>query len=348
MSELRNIDFSLSKTDTSAIKGVAILGMLMWHLFFAPNPLGIEFSPILRFISIIGDFCVSAFLFVSGYGLVITYLRFSPKTPLGNIKFILSRLGKFYFNFWFVFLIFVPVGIFIFSRPLTTCNNFLEILKNWMLQIFALSGQQSYNTAWWFNTLIIKYYILFPIIYLSIKKNAPATILFEFIITLCLYYFKGICHFYIIIYTIGMIWALYRKEISKILMGEGFLLILVAVIFGVAIIGLYMTGEENVYLKGLPYYGLITVLVAICVRLSKQNRLYHALRYIGKHSGNMYMIHTFFYYYWFPSFFYSLNPFLAYLLLLLSSFGVSNILEKIKKSIGWNKLATAVTVAVSK
>ena len=131
-------------------------------------------------------------------------------------------------------------------------------------------------------------------------------------------------------------------------MGGVFLLILVAVIFGVAIIGLYMTGEENVYLKGLPYYGLITVLVAICVRLSKQNRLYHALGYIGKHSGNMYMIHTFFYYYWFPSFFYSLNPFLAYLLLLLSSCGVSNLLEKIKKSIGWNKLATVVTVAVSK
>lgn len=70
--EMKNqIDFSLTKTDTAVLKGIAICGMLCWHLFHSPNPFDIEYSGLVKWLSIIGDVCVSIFLFVSGYGLTI-------------------------------------------------------------------------------------------------------------------------------------------------------------------------------------------------------------------------------------------------------------------------------------
>lgn len=77
--ELTKIDFALTVTDTLSIKGVAIIGMLCWHLFFCQNPLDIEFSPIVRFLSILGDSCVSIFLFVSAYGLTVSYSKQSQQ-----------------------------------------------------------------------------------------------------------------------------------------------------------------------------------------------------------------------------------------------------------------------------
>lgn len=72
--EMKNhIDFNLTKTDTAVLKGIAICGMLCWHLFFCQNPLSIEYSGITRWIAILGDVCVSIFLFCSGYGLCCGY-----------------------------------------------------------------------------------------------------------------------------------------------------------------------------------------------------------------------------------------------------------------------------------
>ena len=40
----------ISKHDTLFLKGLAICGMLIWHIFWCPNPQGIIFSPFIRYI----------------------------------------------------------------------------------------------------------------------------------------------------------------------------------------------------------------------------------------------------------------------------------------------------------
>lgn len=66
----------ISKQDTLFLKGIAIAGMLMWHIFYCPNPEGITYSPIIQYIGTIGDVCVSIFLFISGYIFTLSYISF--------------------------------------------------------------------------------------------------------------------------------------------------------------------------------------------------------------------------------------------------------------------------------
>lgn len=66
------IDYSLTKEDSNILKGFAICGMLCWHLFYCDNPVGRQFSEFTRFVGMVGDVCVSLFLFVSGYGMSYT------------------------------------------------------------------------------------------------------------------------------------------------------------------------------------------------------------------------------------------------------------------------------------
>ena len=77
IAQRNTIDWHLSTSDTLILKGIAICGMLCWHLFYCPNPVGEEFSFITKWFGIMGDVCVSAFLFVSGYGLTIKYASWS-------------------------------------------------------------------------------------------------------------------------------------------------------------------------------------------------------------------------------------------------------------------------------
>ena len=62
------IDFELSKQDTSALKGIAIIAMLCHHLYGFKS-----YTGFLSFIGIVGKVCVALFVFCSGYGLGVGY-----------------------------------------------------------------------------------------------------------------------------------------------------------------------------------------------------------------------------------------------------------------------------------
>lgn len=337
------MDFSLSKRDTSVLKGFAIIGMMMWHLFFAPNPEGVEFSAVLRFVSIIGDFCVSAFLFISGYGLTISFSNYLEKynhSKWGG-QFVLARLVKFYFNYWFIFLLFVPIGIFFFNIPMITDGE--HTVLTWLKQIFALSGQKSYNSAWWFNTLIVKYYILFPFLYFMIRKKPIITLCFIIVLTVLGARFQ---QFYLVIFVIGIMWAYFKdkKQITPYLSKLSKLLMLLVILFLFisSITGLYFLGEKGVFYRGLPFFGLITIALALFIKSVNCPKIYDGFNYLGKHSGNIYMFHSFLYYYWFSDWFYSLPTFAIFPTLLLSSLIFSLLIERLKEVIMWNKLSHTI------
>ena len=170
--------FTLSKQDTSVMKGIAIIAMLCHHVYTC-QPEWVEAYPFfLTTLGVLGKVCVAIFLFCSGYGLAVQYdktidsaLTFKKKICT-TIKFIIKRLIKFYSAYWFVFLIFVPITIAFFDRPLSapygeSANPFFGV----MLDLFGLQGFRSYNITWWFNKLIILLYVVFPILFLFIKNT---------------------------------------------------------------------------------------------------------------------------------------------------------------------------------
>jgi len=67
------------------------------------------------------------------------------------------------------------------------------------------------------------------------------------------------------------------------------------------------------------------------------------MQILGKHSFNIFLFHTFIYYYWFRNLLYSLNnPILIFLTLLVVTLVISVGMELVKNYIGYYKLQTRI------
>ena len=109
-----------TKEQTNNAKGVAICLMFAQHLYPHSNRLlnGNNYIPLIpslnleKHIGSFGNICVSMFLFLSGYGMFLGYLRSKKKI----FNYSLIKLKDFYFTYWLYFLIFIPIGILFFKH----------------------------------------------------------------------------------------------------------------------------------------------------------------------------------------------------------------------------------------
>lgn len=81
--------------------------------------------------------------------------------------------------------------------------------------------------------------------------------------------------------------------------------------------------------------------VLIITRIKLSVYVTNTLEFLGKHSFNIFLFHTFIYYYWFSDFIYaSRNPVIIFFLLLVITVIVSVGIEYLKKIIGFYKIQT--------
>ena len=147
----------LTKKQTSITKGIAILFMLLLHLFctkeynnlFTPIIM-IGKTPLIYYIALFGDCCVAIYCFCSGYGLMCTYKNNHGEYNKKN----LIRVFKLYINFWIILFLFVVVLGYITGN----FDTYPGDLKTFILNFTAISV--SYNGAWWFFTTYIILVIL--------------------------------------------------------------------------------------------------------------------------------------------------------------------------------------------
>ena len=161
------INYIISKNDSLILKGIGILLMLFHHLFYSPEfslfyndfsiQIGYHSISIVNQLGIYAKLCVAIFVFASGYGLEISYLN----KQINVQTFFLHRFKKLYMNYWFIWLLFVPVGVFIFDRTLIDAYGnhcFFKMLLDF-LGILNLTGNLGYNPTWWFYSCIILLYL---------------------------------------------------------------------------------------------------------------------------------------------------------------------------------------------
>lgn len=93
----------LTKQQIKITKGIAILFMLLLHLFCTKNYqdlytpiLFIKGIPLVYYLALFGDCCVAIYCFCSGYGLLISY----KKDRECYFKNNLIRIGKLYINYF--------------------------------------------------------------------------------------------------------------------------------------------------------------------------------------------------------------------------------------------------------
>lgn len=325
---MRPTNQTLTLQDTNVLKGLAICLMLIHHLFWIQNGLFDDIQIgnlfLVNQIGKMAKICVAFFVFLSGYGLMIQAER---KGGVGSLRnFYTHRFKKLFLNYWFIWLIFVPISYFCFGM---TFQNAYQTNVSWhlladLLGLHSLifSDTYCYNPTWWFYSCIIVLYLLFPLMYKMMKKDPLSLLLLTLILSFLPIPFVDVIRFYIVAFAVGM-WMVYAKIAPPRRSVKWLTLLLMF---------LYAIGRLfNSY--PIMIDCLLTLLIVRCYSMIEWSKtVKRVMAFLGKHSMNIFLFHTFIFSFWFKDFVYaSRNPILIFLTLLLSCLVISIVLEQIKK-----------------
>lgn len=291
--------------NTQIAKGVAVLLLLWHHLRFGDlvaNPVPSGFGVLVAFY---GKVCVAIFLVLSGYGLWMSYNKKRPKYG----DFLKTKVPNLMMPYWISFIVFGVLGALFFDRTVNYLygGSVLDMIINFLgLNMYFSSG--SMNDAWWFISLILLFYVLFPPAFTLLEKMPPVFIVLSF--ASLLWRSSYFVVDWIFPFTVGMIIAKYNLFV-KIKQRENLkvrLIVEIALLAMVMYIRYLMT--IHTYYSYLKTDGFIAVLV-IQIMFELYEYLGFAnkvLEYLGKHSYNIYLTHSFFMSYFFWDFTYMVLP----------------------------------------
>ncbi|MDE6322176.1 MAG: acyltransferase, partial [Muribaculaceae bacterium] len=323
----------MERRDSQIIKGIAILMMLFLHLFNRMNNVElcqpwvwIGGEPLVYILRQAFN-PVSFFLIVGGYGLYKSYEKGDRNRY--------SRVFKLYVHYWIIFLIFVGIGCFI-KPDVFPCGLF-DFLSN------ITCYHNTINHEMWFMLPYVGLSLLAPIIFRFYSRFNFLTIL---LVTLALYsiltqvILSNLKWFYahywvynptlvlhlLYFFSLGAlaarahIFERLRRWVDKRVQARGEesavrRRLLAGVLAWSAIIALIIINchwEYNYFYA----FGIIScILVAPMPEIVKGT-----LALLGKHSMNMWMIHSWWCYYLFRDFTYSFRyPLIIFLMLVAIS-----------------------------
>lgn len=322
----------ISKRNSLIIKGGVLL-MLVHHLFYSEasrayyNDIVLHGYGLTNQLGIFSKVCVAIFVFASGYGLSCKYRgSFSLK------KYYVSRFKKLYLNYWFIWLIFVPIGVFVFHRTFEDVYESHVVVKSVLdfLGLLNLTGQLGYNPTWWFYSCIIVLYLIYPWLNSRFERS-PYLILslavFASFIGLLSFVKPYSC--YLLPFLAGMLMERKPEFFKSIGVWE------LVVSLGMLFVMRNFSGEATFIVDTIICIGFAVLLYR--VKLPKW--LDDTMVSLGKHSMNIFLFHTFIFSFWFKEYIYiTRNPFLIFLSLIIPCYLISVLIEFIKDKIGFYRL----------
>ena len=336
------------------MKGLAICAMLFHHLYCFTPIWADPYEGALLWLGELGKVCVSMFLFCSGYGLAVQYEKVVGLKC--TMKYVVKRFFSFYVNYWAIFAVFVPITVFVFHRPLAAAyGDNANVCGGLALDILGVQGFSSYNITWWFNKLIIILWLLFPFIYRSAKEIPLLTLLGSLIVARCWNLVAGHpsfgnMHILQMAFVFGILWQTTDLKSNRIAVSLkehpilfSFLSVCLVAFF------VYMRMRPVIpHWSGLRMDAFLTCSICLFVVSSIKDGSWLAtgLSFLGKHSGNIYLIHSFFNSYWHFEWLHSsqfMRSGVNFFVLLGLSLMASVLQEYLKQRIGVYSLTSKVT-----
>lgn len=171
----------LSRDDSLAVKGIAVLMLLFHHLYCSTGRFdgyAVSFFPFseesIVELALLFKNCVSIFAFISGYGL----LKSIAAVPPGRravFAWNAARLIRLLSGFWFAYAAAFLVTLCLSELPLETyfggsrVAGFFYMLNDF----FGLAGlfeTPTMNSTWWYMSAAVVYVLLVPLIYPVVRK----------------------------------------------------------------------------------------------------------------------------------------------------------------------------------
>lgn len=335
-------DKIFSKRNTNIIKGIAVL-ILCWHHLFWRNiqvPINLETVGIMEVLIPLTKVCVALFTMLSGYGINESYKR--SNKSYANFTFL--HVKKLLINYWWIY-----IPVFILSFWLHASGTPIHIygqgelgIKNFLLDFFGLRAMiysPTLNNTWWYMEAAIIFYLCFPIFHKVLSRVpeivigvsaipvllASVNIFWDILIT------TDRELFYILPFVVGM--ELSRREILNKMVRyceRNRREFIVSSCFFFVILGVMRT---QISLIVDTFYAFSIIAIGIGVA-SFENIILKVLEFLGRHSMNIFLIHSMVYYYFASGrkLFDSIDMvLLKYVLLIVICLGSSMIIETIKK-----------------
>lgn len=306
----------ITKGQSKAIQGMAILMMLYHHLFSVPEALGVEYKSLLTWSDVNAELsvacffkiCVGLYAFVSGYGLFRSTVCVHKDRDsffnrlLHDYKLVVKKLLAFYTQYWLVFIIFMAVGFFFFKTEFD--------IKEFLLNFLGISS--SYNGAWWYVLQYVKMLLLFPLINCFFEKIRDRLVVKE----------KVILYGLIALGFIGLFLFSRNLFVETVdFFKPAFMLCFVSG-YLVSRFGVYEWAGKLLPEKAANILGILSLIIVVFVRIFVQTNPYEAtfdfilvpffvwgvvsifkclrpaetiLAFFGKYSTYMWLCHVFFY-----------------------------------------------------
>lgn len=340
------------KRQTNIAKGVALLLMLWHHLF--DESLSNEFvsifvidsTPIESIISKYAKVCVAIFLFLSGFGLYRSFIikrknqgRDNKRRVFFEIGFVRNRLIKLISNYWVIYLLFVPLGLLFGVVFWKVYNHSVLYGALDFLGLAYLFSTSTMNPTWWFISMIIIVYLLFPLFirFLDYSPELFCLLMLGMMVMPKVSFLEHVGDYYRWFppVMLGMVFSKYNffERINK--NNTSFIKKLLICVF-LLIVALCFRRNYLVDFDAVFSLSVILTCYFIIARIPLLNKV---LELLGKHSSNIFLFHTFIYSIYLKDFVYSFKyPPIIFLLLLIMCFALSIVIDFIKRLTGYNKL----------
>lgn len=338
-----NYEGYITKKQSKMIYGIAILLMVFHHMFGFPYRIHYDWTgiyyykevPIEVILAAFGRVCIAMYAYISGYGMIkkTSVNRTDKKRNIiNNYQYMIKQLGKFYSHYWLVFFIFVPLGFLLYGYE----YNSVEFIKN----LFGLLS--TYNAEWWYVRQYMCMLLVFPIIeyvikyldQLKLKGFIYLLIYISSILALNCIENNGFW-IYLLCFVEGMLISFYRLDniifklkakIGKIIDVVAGVNIVVVIVLRLKVVG----GKYDWILAPIFIYGCLVILNESWMP-QIINKL---LSVLGQYSIYIWLIHTFFIYYYFQKIVFSFHvSVIIYVVTLIGLVLVSIILEKLRRKI---------------
>lgn len=317
---------------TNASKGMALM-LILWHHLFYEKP---EMGFVVFQTALLAKVCVGIYVILSGYGLGESI----KNKKLDLVAFYKRRLVKLYMNYWLIALIFIPIGVFFMGRTLEGVFGdhvyyklFIQMIG---LHMFSDVGY-GYNATWWFMSLIIVLYAIFPFIFILTKKFKLWFVAFS---ALLLFVPIPLVNDWIFPFTVGVYLSQTDGFVKMVIWfdKQGKWRFLTLFIFTCFVAWYRQNGYLFDSVRADTFFAILLILwtteLIVVSKMAKK-----AFEFVGIHSFNIFLFHTFIYYYYFPNFIYAFKyPVLIFAVLLGVCLVISVGIEAFKKKIAFDKI----------
>lgn len=340
---------TFTKENSYTAKGLAILLLLAYHLFenqalieamevnYSPLPL-----PVFLMLTGFGNICVSVFVFLTSYGIAAGLLAQPDITPAAAGKQAVKRFVILMIRFA---LLFISVNLLWWNR--FDYQSLYGINKQGFLYFLTdASGLSMFfntptlNETWWYMELAYLLIFLVPLLTGIVKKIGYPVLFLGFFLPHLLSFNPDVTRYFFV--AVFGVCAAYGKWPEKLLNLK--IHPVLRWLIGIAGILVCIPVRQN-YVVYNTYVSLVDAPIALflvwfaAALIGTVPVLGKIFTFIGKHSMNIYLVHTFFYLSLWQKYIYRFKyAWASFLLLLAVSLIYSVLLELIKKVTGIKKL----------